>query len=75
MATYIKGLDRRASSVKSSSKATKAYKAKVSSLTSEKAELRAQIQSLTVDIVKHKSDLKHTLTAKARTEDLEMKAI
>ena len=56
-------------------KAAKAYKAKVASLTFEKAELRAWIQSLTEDVVKHKSDLKHTSTAKARVEDIEKKAI
>ena len=75
MATYIKSLARRASSVESSTKAAKAYKAKVASLTSERAELRARIQSLTEDVVKHKSDLKHTSTAKARAKDREKKAI
>ena len=58
-----------------STKTTKAYKAKVASLTSEKAELRARIQSLTEDVVKHKSDLKHALIAKTRAEDREKKAI
>ena len=62
-------------SAESYTKAAKAYKAKVASLTSEKAELRARIQSLTEDVVKHKSDLKHTSTAKARVEDIEKKAI
>ena len=75
MATYIKDLARRASSAESSTKVVKDYKAKVSSLTSKKAELRARIQSLTKDVVKHKSDLKHTSTAKARAEDREKKAI
>ena len=59
----------------SSIKAVKAYKAKVTSLTSERAELRARIQSLTEDVVGYKSDLKHTSIAKARTEDREKKAI
>ena len=75
MATYTKSLERRASSAESSAKAAKAYKAKVASLTSERAELRARIQSLTEDVVKHKSDLKHTLTTKSRAEDREKKAI
>ena len=75
MATYTKSLERRASLAESSAKATKAYKAKVASLISERAELRALIQSLTEDVVKHKSDLKHTLTAKSRAEDREKKAI
>ena len=66
---------RRASSVESSVKATRAYKAKVASLTSERVELRARIQSLTDDVLGYKSDLKHTSTAKARAEDKEKKAI
>ena len=37
--------------------------------------MRARIQSLTEDVVTHKSDLKHTSTAKVRAEDLEKKAI
>ena len=68
MATYTKSLARRASSAECSAKAMKAYKAKVASLTTERAELRALIQSLTEDVVKHKSDLKHTSTAKVRAE-------
>ena len=60
---------------KSSTKATKAYKAKVASLTSERAELGARIQSLTEDVVGYKSVLKHTSVAKARAEEREKKAI
>ena len=44
-------------------------------MTSERAELRARIKSLTDDVLGYKSDLKHTSTAKARTEDREKKAI
>ena len=73
MATYTKSLARRAISAESSAKATKAYKAKVSSLTSKRVELRARIQSLTKDVVKHKFDLKHTSIVKARAEDREKK--
>ena len=69
MATYIKSLARRASLIESSAKAVKAYKAKVAPLTSEKVELPARIQSLTEDVVNHKSNLKHTSTAKARAKD------
>ena len=74
MATYIKSLARRSSSAESSAKAAKACKAKVASLTSERVELGARIQSLTEDVVKHKSYLKHTSTAKARAKDIEKKA-
>ena len=70
----MKSLARRASLTKGSTRAAKAYKAKVASLTSKKADLRAWIQSLTEDVVKHKSDLRHTLTAKARAKDKEKKA-
>ena len=59
----------------SSAKAGRAYKAKVTSLTSERAELRSRIQSMNDDVLGYKSDLKHTSTAKARTEDREKKAI
>ena len=53
----------------------RAYKANVASLTSERVELRARIQSLSDDVLGYKSYLKHTLTAKARADDREKKAI
>ena len=59
MATYAKGLARRASLTKGSARAAKSYKAKVASLTSERAGLQAQIRELTEELVKHKFDLKH----------------
>ena len=74
MATYAKGLARRASLTEGSAKAAKSYKAKVASLTSKRAGLRAQIRDLTEELVKHKSDLKHASTAKSRAEDKEKKA-
>ena len=43
MATYMKSLARRASFAEGSARAAKAYKAKVASLTSEKADLRARM--------------------------------
>ena len=66
---------RRASSAESFTKAAKAYKTKVVSLTSERAELRAQIQSLIEDVAGYKSDMKHTSITKARAEDKEKKTI
>ena len=65
MATYAKGLTRRSSLTEGSTKATKSYKAKVDSLTSERAGLQAQIRELTEEPVKHKSDLKHASVARA----------
>ena len=75
MATYIKDLTRRASSAESSAKAARAYKAKVASLTFERVELQARIQSLTDDVLGYKSDLKHTSTVRARAEDREKKVV
>ena len=74
MGTYMKSLVRRTSFDKDSTKAVKAYKAKIASLTSKKAYLRARIQRLVEDVVKYKSDLKHTTTTKAQTEDKEKTA-
>ena len=74
MATYTKSLARRASFAEGSARAVKVYKAKVASLTSEKANLRARMQRLAEDVVKYESNLKHTMIAKARVEDKEKKA-
>ena len=59
MATYVKSLAKRACFSEGSTKAVEAYKAEFASLTSERANLRAQVRHLTVDTVKYKSDLKH----------------
>ena len=74
MATYAEGLARRASLTEGSSKAAKSYKAKVASLTSERASLQAQIRELTEEPLKHRFDLKHALAARARAEDKEKEA-
>ena len=65
VATYVNSLAKRACFSKGSVRAMQAYKAEVASLTSERAELLAQVQCLTEDVVKHKFDLKHTSTAKS----------
>ena len=52
----------------------KSYKAKVTSLTSERAGLRAQIRDLTEELIKHRSDLKHALMARVRADDKENEA-
>ena len=74
VATYVKGIARRASLTEGSARAMKSYKAKVASLTSERVCLQAQIRELTEELVKHKSDLKHALVARARDEDKEKEA-
>ena len=66
MATYAKGLARRASLTEGSARAAKSHKAKVASLTSEMASLQAQIRELTKELVKHRSNLKHASMARAR---------
>ena len=71
MPTYAKGLERRASLTEGSAKAAKSYKAKVASLTSERAGLQAQIRELTEELVKHRFDLKHASMVRARAEDKE----
>ena len=52
----------------------KSYKAKVASLTSEKASLQAQIRELTEELMKHRSDLKHASAVRAQAEDKEKEA-
>ena len=74
MATYAKGLARRASLTEGSARAGKSYKAKVASLTFERAGLQAQIRELTEELVKHRSDLKHASVVRARAEDKEKDA-
>ena len=68
------GLARRASLTEDSARAAKSYKAKVASLTSERAGLQAQIRDLTEELLKHRSDLKHASVVRARVEDKEKKA-
>ena len=50
-------------------KAAKSYKAKVASLTSDRAGIQAQIRELTEELVKHRFDLKHASVERARAED------
>ena len=55
-------------------KADKAYKARMASLTSERAEMRARMQNMTEETVKLNSDLRHTSMVRARAEGREEKA-
>ena len=61
----MKSLARRACLFEGSAMAVEVYKVEVASLTSERADLRAQMQHLSEDAVKHRSDLKHTLTVRS----------
>ena len=65
---------RRTSLTEGSARAAKSYKAKVASLTSERASFRAQIRDLTEELVKHRSDLKYASVARARAKDKEKEA-
>ena len=67
-ATHLKSLAKRVSLNEGRAKAVIAYKAKVASLTSERAELRARMQNMMEEVVKLKSDLRNTLTARARAK-------
>ena len=71
---YVKSLVKRACFSKGFARVVEAYKAEVASLTSERADRRAQVRHLTKDTVKYKSDLKHTSMAKSRAEEQEKKA-
>ena len=70
----MKILVKRACFSEGSVRAVEAYKAEVASLDLERADLRAQVRRLTKEAVKHKSDLKHTPTAKSRAEEQENEA-
>ena len=67
----MKGLARRANLTESSAKAAKSYKAKVASLTSERASLQAQIREPDGGTCEAQYDLKHASTVRVRAEDKE----
>ena len=71
MATHLKSLAKKANLNKGRAKATRVYKARVASLTSERAKLRDRVQGLTEEVVKLKSDLKHTSSTRAWVEGRE----
>ena len=55
-------------------KAARVFKARVIALVSERPEMRDRVQNMTKEVVKLKSDLRHTVTARARAESREEKA-
>ena len=71
MATHLKGLAIKAKLNERHVKAARVYKARVASLTSERAELRDRVQCMTEEAEKLKSDLKHTVSARARADGRE----
>ena len=74
MATHLKSLAKKANLNEGHVKAARVYKARVASLTSEQVKLRDRVQSTIEEAVKLKSDLRHTLSVRARAEGREDKA-
>ena len=73
MATHLKSFAKRARLNEGHAKATRVYKARVTAFVSERAKLRNQVQNMTEEAVKLKSDLRHTTSGRARTESREEK--
>ena len=71
----MKSLAKRACLSEGFARAAEAYKVEVASLTSERADLRAQVQHLSEDVAMHRLDLKHTFTGKSRAKEQEKKAL
>ena len=71
-ATHLKGLAEKAKLNEKHVRIARIYKAKVATLTSERAELRGRAQHLSEEMERLKSDLKHTSSARARAESREV---
>ena len=71
VATHLKGLAEKATLNKKNVKIAWIYKAKAASLTSERTELQERAQRMTEEVERLKSDLKHTISARARAESRE----
>ena len=74
VANHLKSLAKKAKLNEGHTKAARVYKAREASLTSERTELRDRVQRMTEEAVKLKSDLKHTMSARARVEGREDEA-
>ena len=70
----MKSLAKRARLNEGHVKAARVFKARVTALVSERAELGDRVQNMTGEAMKLKSDLRHTVTARARAESREEKA-
>ena len=71
VATHLKGLAEKAKLNEKHVKIAQVYKARVTSLTSERTELKERAQRMTEEVERLKSDLKHTISARARAESRE----
>ena len=65
MTTHLKSLAKKAKLDEGHAKAARVYKARVASLTSERTELRDRVQCMTKEAERLKSNLKHTMSARA----------
>ena len=70
-ATHLKGLAEKAKLNEKHVRIARIYKAKVATLTSERAELQGRAQHMSEEVERLKSDLKHTSLAHAQAESRE----
>ena len=66
VATHLKGLAEKAKLKEKHVRIARIYKAKVASLTSERTELQEQVQFMSEEMERLKSNLKHTTSARAQ---------
>ena len=71
MATHLKGLAEKAKLNEKHVKLARVYKARAASLTSERTKLQERAQLMTEEVERLKSDLKHTILARAQAESRE----
>ena len=71
VATHLKGLAEKAKLNEKHVRISRIYKANAASLTSERTELQKRAQHMTEEVKRLKSDLKHTMSARARAESIE----
>ena len=71
VATHLNGLATKAKLNERHVKAVRVYKARVASLTFERTKLQERVQHMTEEAERLKSDLKHTMSARARAKSRE----
>ena len=73
VATHLKGLAEKAKLNEKHVKIARVYKARAASLTSQRTGLQEWARRMTEEVERLKSDLKHTISARARAESREDK--
>ena len=71
VATHLKGLAKKAKLNEKHVRIAQVYKARAASLTSERTELQERAQHMTEEVELLKSNLKHTVSARAQEESRE----